>query len=78
MIHFPKSRVNPNHHSVVVRVDCGEGGGLNLMLSDYAGNIDIFNGDALDVSHHGAEYASTQGLLEATTPCLAFMGAGGT
>ena len=93
MAEFPKSLENPNHHSVVMRVDFGEasflftgdiqtnqacckGGGLNLMLDDYIENLDVFDVDALKVSHHGAENGTTQRLLDATTPCLAFMGVG--
>jgi competence protein ComEC len=90
---IPGALENPNHHSVVLRVDYGEasflftgdlqtnqdsteGGGLNLMLDDYQGDLSVFNVDALKVSHHGAENGTTPRLLQATTPCLAFMGVG--
>lgn len=89
----PEAFENPNHHSVVMRVDYGEasflftgdlqtnqdsieGGGLNLMLDDYEEDMSVFDVDALKVSHHGAENGTVPRLLEATKPCLAFMGVG--
>jgi beta-lactamase superfamily II metal-dependent hydrolase len=84
---------NPNHHSVVMRVDYGEasflftgdvqtadnantGGGLGLMLDDYAADPSIFDVDALKVAHHGAENGTNARLLALATPCIAFMGVG--
>ena len=84
---------NPNHQSVVMRVDYGqssflftgdlqtrdrsiEGGGLNKMLDEYASDLRAFDVDALKVSHHGADNGTTRRLLDAVTPCFAFMGVG--
>lgn len=83
---------NPNHHSVVVRVDFGQttllftgdlqtgeaegSGGLEMMLSDYAEDLSAFDVDVLKVAHHGAANGTTDALLRATSPCLAIMGVG--
>lgn len=82
---------NPNHHSVVTRLDFGESsflftgdiqtdkgddGGLDVILKDYAADLSAFDVDVLKVAHHGAENGTTKALVEATTPCLAMMGVG--
>lgn len=83
---------NPNHHSVVVRLDFGdasflftgdlqtaygeEAGGLELMLTDYAADLSVFDVEVLKVAHHVAENGTTDALLRAASPCLAVMGVG--
>jgi competence protein ComEC len=82
---------NPNHHSVVTRLDFGESsflftgdlqtddghdGGLDVILDDYAADLSAFDVDVLKVSHHGAENGTTKALVDATTPCMAVMGVG--
>jgi competence protein ComEC len=82
---------NPNHHSVVTRLDFGEAsflftgdiqtdaggdGGLEVMLEDYKDDLSAFDVDVLKVSHHGAANGTTKGLVDATTPCLAMVGVG--
>jgi len=82
---------NPNHHSVVTRLEFGESsflftgdiqtdaggdGGLEVMLQDYQDDLSAFDVDVLKVSHHGAANGTTKALVEATTPCLAMMGVG--
>ena len=83
---------NPNHHSVVMRVDYGESsflftgdiqtgtggqvGGLEAMLEDYAADNSAFDVDVLKVAHHGAANGTTDAFVKATTPCLAMMGVG--
>lgn len=77
---------NPNHHSVVMRVDYGEssllltgdlqtGGGMEKFLARYVG-IPVLEVDVLKVSHHGAANGTTDALMSATQPCAAMIGVG--
>jgi competence protein ComEC len=82
---------NPNHHSVVTRLDFGESsflftgdiqtesdgeGGLDFILKDYQDDLSAFDVDVLKIAHHGAENGTTQALVDATTPCIGIMGVG--
>lgn len=86
-----KAPENPNHHSVVVRIDYGEAsflftgdiqtgeegpGGLDVMLDDYKQDQSAFDVDVLKVAHHGAANGTTTELLRAVTPCIAMLGVG--
>lgn len=88
----PQADKNPNHHSVVVRIDFGQAsflftgdlqvgesskpGGLDSLLEEYAGDMSAFDVDVLKVAHHGAENGTNEALLQAVRPCIAMLGVG--
>lgn len=78
--------VNPNNHSLVLRVDFGkasflfvgdlEDTGSNEMLREFAANPDVFDVDVYAVSHHGAGNDTTDPLIKAMSPRLAIISMG--
>ena len=77
---------NPNNHSVVVRIDFGDASflftgdledrGEEDMREQYADNLEVFDVDVYQVSHHGADDDTSDALLEIMTPKVAVISMG--
>jgi beta-lactamase superfamily II metal-dependent hydrolase len=80
--------VNPNNHSLVLRVDFGDASFLfvgdledtasNEMLREYQANRDVFNVDVYAVSHHAAGDDTTDPMIKAMSPKMAIISMGTT
>lgn len=78
--------VNPNNHSLVLRIDFGkasflfvgdlEDTGSNEMLREFAANSDVFNVDVYAVSHHGAGDDTTDPFVKAMSPRIGIISMG--
>jgi beta-lactamase superfamily II metal-dependent hydrolase len=81
-----KDWLNPNNHSLVVRVDFGrasflfvgdlEDVGAKQMLREYEDNPGVFDVDVYHVSHHGAGNDTFDALVQAMTPDYAVLSMG--
>ncbi|MFL0357603.1 ComEC/Rec2 family competence protein [Erythrobacter sp. GH1-10] len=77
---------NPNNHSLVIRVDFGEASFLFTgdledageadLREEFSGNLEVFDVDVYQVSHHGADRDTSQELLEIMTPRIAVISMG--
>jgi len=77
---------NPNNHSVVVRVDYGEASflftgdledtGEEDLRAQYEDNLEVFDVDIYQVSHHGAELDTSNNWLSDMTPDMAVISMG--
>jgi beta-lactamase superfamily II metal-dependent hydrolase len=78
--------INPNNHSLVVRVDYGDASflfvgdledvGAKEMLREYEDNLDVFDVHVYHVSHHGAGNDTFDDFLEKISPAYAILSMG--
>ena len=76
----------PNNHSVLIRIDFGEASflftgdledrGENALREQYEDNLEVFDVDIYQVSHHGADNDTSDQLLEIMTPDIAVISMG--
>lgn len=77
---------NPNNQSLVIKVEYGEASfiftgdlqkkGIEYLLGNYEGNLNVLEADVYQVGHHGSHNATTTELLEAFKPKIAVISAG--
>lgn len=76
----------PNDHSLVLRIDFGtasflftgdlEHHGADDLLKVYQNNLEVFDVDVYQVSHHGAEGDTSDALIEVMSPQIAVISMG--
>jgi hypothetical protein len=76
----------PNNHSVIVRIDFGDASflftgdledrGERDLREQYEDNLEVFDVDVYQVSHHGADDDTSDELLEIMTPNIAVISMG--
>lgn len=77
---------NPNNHSMIIRVDFGrssflftgdlEDAGEAELREEFRDNLEVFDVDVYQVSHHGADRDTSRALLDIMTPKIAVISMG--